>query len=378
LAILLSVYYNAEMNNSKIKLISLCLALIGSFSVNALAQETEAEPYYFYRGYDYGSESLVNPINIIVNGGFGIFQLAGRNNSLIDLDYTTGFDNLKYSLTHPFELIGDQGWSDFLISETVPISINRNNAQYWPNYTQHLIGGGMSYRLMYEWFDYHDFGHPKTYAVTTIFAYHFLNEVVESSGYGRPSTDPIADLYLFDPLSIVLFSNDKVCNFFSKTLNMAEWPYQPMIDPTDGTIANTGQNFVMKWKLPRSDKWSLFYHMGTHAELGLSRHLENDRCVSFGAGMKADNLIEVDEHSNTVNLALSGGIFYDRNNSLMASLLLAKSKDYKVRLNLYPGLVKFWGIKPGIFVGTDREDNLSFGINLSSIPIGISKNRQPN
>jgi hypothetical protein len=359
------------------KNITLLSIAILMFSLTAFADEEESTTYYFYKGYDYGTESLINPLSLVINGGYGIIQFSDRDNSIIDLDYTKGFDNLKYSLTHPFTLIGEQGWSDFLISETVPISIDKHNAQYWPNYTQHLIGGGMSYRMMYEWFDYHKYGHPKTYAISTIFAYHFLNEVVESAGYSRPSTDPIADLYLFDPLSILLFSNERVCNFFSNTLNMADWSYQPMIDPSNGTLSNASQNFVMKWKLPQLQKWSLFYFMGTHAELGLSRHLDNNRCISVGVGMKADELIAVDDHSQTANLKLSGGIFYDRNNSLMASFLLAKSKDYKTRLNLYPGLIEVAGLRPGFFIGTDREDNISFGVNLARIPIGISKNRQP-
>ena len=61
----------------------------------------------------------------------------------------------------------------------------------------------------------------------------------------------------------------------------------------------------------------------------------------------------------------------------MASFPLAKSKDYKTRLNLYPGLIEVAGLRPGFFIGTDREDNISFGVNLARIPIGISKNRQP-
>jgi len=43
LAISLFIYYNAEMNKSKIKHLLLCLTLIASFSVGALAQETEPE-----------------------------------------------------------------------------------------------------------------------------------------------------------------------------------------------------------------------------------------------------------------------------------------------------------------------------------------------
>jgi hypothetical protein len=35
-------------------------------------------------------------------------------------------------------------------SGILPVSVNRKSSQYWPNYLNHLIGGGMSYRRMRE------------------------------------------------------------------------------------------------------------------------------------------------------------------------------------------------------------------------------------
>ena len=52
----------------------------------------------------------------------------------------------------PFGSIGNEGWWSFVRSEILPFSTNTDNAQYWPNYTNHLIGGGMSYRMMREWY----------------------------------------------------------------------------------------------------------------------------------------------------------------------------------------------------------------------------------
>ena len=340
----------------------------------------DPEPYYFYHGYDYGTDALIHPLRMMINGGFGITQLSNRNNRIFDIQYKRGWDNVWRNILDPVETIEIEGWWDFFQREVIPVSINSGKAHYWPNYTQHLIGGGMSSRMMEEWYRYHGYSHPKAWGVTTIMVYHFLNEVVESSYFReKRSTDSIADLYIFDPASILLFSSDRVCRFFSETLHMADWSYQPMIDPEHGTLVNNGQNFAFKWHLPNSKRWSLFYHYGTHAEGGVSYKLDNGDYLSVAAGLKADNIIKVNEYHEGIELAASGGIFYDRNHSLLASLLLAKSKDYKIRLNLYPGVVGIGRLKPSFFVGVNRDDSLMYGLSLVNIPlpVGLASGHEP-
>jgi hypothetical protein len=205
-----------------------------------------------------------------------------------------------------------------------------------------------------------------------------LNEVVENNRYDGWSTDPVADLYLFDPLGMLLFESEKVARFFSETLHMADWSYQPCYDPHRRTLENNGQNFALKYKLREQSPWSLFYHYGTHAELGFSHTWQDGRCLSAGVGMKAKELVTVTPRTNTVDLALSGGIFYDRNNSLLASLLFAATKDYQMRLNLYSGLVSISGVKPGFFLALDGEDHLLGGVTLNLFtqwPLGLSASR---
>ncbi|MFH1843852.1 MAG: hypothetical protein ABIF77_11670 [bacterium] len=192
---------------------------------------SDEEPYYFYKHLGYGSDSLVHPLRLIINGGYGIMQIENRHNRPQDIHYDLGFRNVVRNLGDPISAIEVNGWWDFINREILPIGLDPDKAQYWPNYMQHLIGGGMSYRMMVEWFRYRDYGHPKLWAGTTIFFYHLLNEVVENDRRDTYNTDPIADLYIFDPLSMVLFSSERVCRFFSHTLHMTDWSYQPMWDP---------------------------------------------------------------------------------------------------------------------------------------------------
>lgn len=330
--------------------------------------------YYFYRGLDYGSQSLVHPLRLIINGGFGIMQIENRDNRPGRIRYGTGARNVLDNLVHPQWSVGEVGFWDFFKREVLPVSVNTGGGQYWPNYMNHLLGGGMSWRMMEEYFRYHGVDHSRTWAGVTIFAYHFLNEVVENDGQVGPNVDPVADFWIFNPAGVWLFSQERVARFFGTKLNMADWSYQPVFLPETGELHNNGQNYVVKYHLTDDRRHSLFYHWGSHAELGLSYTDAQGRCLSAGVGLRARNLLEIDNLAKTVDLAVSGGLFYDRDNSLLASLLFARSKDYRYRLNLYPGLVDIGGLKPGFFLGVNANERLLAGITIGTLrhlPVGI-------
>src|SRR5204862_358723 len=50
--------------------------------------------YYFYQGLPYGSSRLTNPLRMILNGGYGIMQVGGRDNHVLTTDYENGWRNL--------------------------------------------------------------------------------------------------------------------------------------------------------------------------------------------------------------------------------------------------------------------------------------------
>ncbi len=350
-------------------------ALFAAGTALAEAPDSLRERAYFYHGLDYGSESNIHPLQMILNGGFGIMQISNRSNRLEDVDFKGGWDLLWFNLGDPIGAIENEGWGDFVRMEILPFATGIESARYWPNYTQHLIGGGMSYRMMIEWYRHHDIGHPKLWSAGTILAYHMLNEVVENSYLEGYTTDPIADLYLFDPLSCLLFSSDKVSRFFGETLNMRDWSYQFAYDPANRSIENMGQNFSMKWKPPFWEKTSFFYSFGTHGEGGISREMSNGYSWSIAGGMKASELFNTEGGALGANLKGVAGFFLDRNGSLMASLMLASTKDYALRFNVYPGLLNIGGWSPGFFVTLNRDDKWIAGLNLtwpSWQPVGLA------
>ncbi len=342
-------------------------------STGAMAQEP---PYYFYHGYDYGSEATFNPLSIIINGGYGIFQLGQRDRRLAGVDYRAGWRNVWNNVAHPLAAIREYGWKAFIRTEIVPTTLAPRSSQYFPNYQNHLIGGGMTYRAFVEWFRWHDVPYPKLWALMSLTAYHTLNEVVENNRYQGVNVDPIADMLVFNPLGVLLFSSDRVARFFSETLNLRDWSFFPTIDPSLGTLENNGQNFVIKIRLGHSTPWHLFYQFGLNGILGLSYKRADGRSLSFGAGLLARNLRRVQRDDGvrhlTVDLVWNAGVFYDRNGSLMASVLFSGGRSYRFRATVYPGLLRIAGMRPAAFVAVGERGDVVWGLSLPSLPIGLA------
>jgi len=221
-------------------------------SVTAAPLGTDAAPFepgpghWFYSGLPYGSEAMVHPVRLILNGGFGTLQFNNRSNHIADIRLRQGWQRVGEDLGTSASILRRTGWNEFLATEVIPVSVNRRNAQYWPNYTLHLIGGGMSSTMMREWFTQHGFAHPELGSFATLTAYHLLNEVVEASSRVGPSTDAIADLMLFDPAGWLLFQHEGVNGFFSRTLHMRDWSSQIAIDPVTGMV--TAAHRAAPWR----------------------------------------------------------------------------------------------------------------------------------
>lgn len=348
----------------------LMIVSLTSFSFS----QTKDTTLYFYHGKRYGSEANFNPLRTIINGGFGIMQISNRSNDLRDVDFSNGLRNVSYNLSHPFKAIEAYGWKEFLKHEVIPTSVRLKNAQYYPNYKLHLIGGGFTYRAFVDWFRYKGLPHPKWSAALSWFSYHFLNEIVENNAYNGPNVDPISDMYIFNMAGLLLFSFDRIARFFGNTLHMRDWSFQPAYDPGLHTIENVGQNFMIKWKLPFFKRWYYFNHWGVHGMFGLSYRADSGKSYSFAGGLVAKDLVEIDNDSGvrelTTTLVWTAGIFYDIDNSLLTSLVLSGTKGYKARLNVYPGLLYIWKLSPGLFVNLRKDNQVALGLQFSFIPIG--------
>ena len=339
------------------------------------------EKYFFYSGKDFGSESLYNPGSLIINGGFDILQSATHSRDLTTIGFRPGAENVWNNLKDPFTQIRKFGWDRFLGQEVFPGSLSLEKAQYFPNYTLHLIGGGMDTRMMFEWYRFHQVPYPTLFTGLTIAAYHFLNETVENDIYIGPNVDPIADIYLFDIGGAVLFSSDAVAEFFSSTLHMTAWSGQPAWNPAYNTLENQSQYYIIKYQLPFAERTSLFYHFGDNGMLGLSYRRDNNESITASAGFATRELrtVDVRNAARTVSVSLGwiAAIFYDRDNSLLASLMASNRINEKVRLNIYPGVIDLFGVSPGLFVSIGRENHFIAGFSVRWSPFGLAYRSDP-
>ncbi len=215
-------------------------------STMLFASESE---YCFYYGLEYDSESIIQPVQLILNGGYGFMQNDNRSNYPFDIHFMQSWNNVADNLKSPIKAIAEHGWDRFFEPEILPFSFDNSEAHYWPNCTMHLVGGGVSFRMMGEWFRYNNYKYSEICAFTTLSIYHLLN------------------------------------------------------------------------------KAGLFYYYGNHGELDLSFFQPDGDCISFGTGLASKSLSEFNSNVRTLkaNLVLSWGVFFDRNNSLLASFLYSKS-----------------------------------------------------
>lgn len=325
---------------------------------------------YFYNDRNFGSEALYNPISLILNGSYDIIQLDGHDRHIFSLPYGIATSNVLRNLGSPFGPISRYGWRNFLGDQIFPIHLTRKDAAWWPNYQLHLIGGGMTYTAIREWYTVHNFPVPTAFSLTTMAAYHLLNEFVENAGYVGDNVDPIADIYVFDVGGVILFSFDGVNRFFSEDLNLADWSLQPSFTLSSVSLQNNGQYFSIKWKSPFSDRWHLFYYFGMNGLTGLSYKFPDHSAISFGAGLRAKNLVSVDSviHKETINTIWNVGVFFDRENSLLASLFVSGLTDELVSLNVYPGLFNIGPVCPGVWFKLRKDGYVLGGITTVWTP----------
>lgn len=330
---------------------------------------------YFYHGYDYGSESLFNPASVFLNRGFDVLQLRPQNRGIFRQTYGRDFKNVMRNVASPFKAIETEGWSKFARTELLPLSFTATSARWVPNYGLHLIGGGVTYTMLREWFADQGMPIPAAFSIATMYAAAFMNETLENSNIADGvNTDCLADLYVFDLAGILLFSIPPVNAFFSKYVIVADWSLQPAITVPNGDLHNVGNYYGVKIPIPFYDRLRLFGYVGFSSMGGLSFKIDSQYSISAAGGGRVANFENSSATSveNVVKLKPTGALFIDRNNSLLGSLQVSDVKDYFIHLNVYPnGLFK---IDPGIgfFTVLSRDGQWIAGLSVTKFPLGIA------
>lgn len=330
--------------------------------------------YFYYQGLPYGSQAATSPAAAVLHSGYYNFQIDNRPNRPFELPYEAGLANVLANLADPFSAIGEYGWGRFFTTEVLP-NPSKEGAQWVPNYFGHILGEGLVYRVTFEWYRYHGVPNARLLAILSLATGAMLNEVVENGTYDGPNVDPIADFYIFNPLGVLVFSSENVARFFARDLGLTYWPQQAALDPGSGALQNTGYRTVFRvhpfrWRL------GLFASYGNQGLAGLTYRLTWRDRLTVGAGLAARALIDVETDDPgrqlTADVGPAFGVFFDRNNSLLASLVVTPEKHDKALLNVYPGIVGPRGFRPGFTVGWHEEDGLKLAVHLAGWPIGLA------
>jgi hypothetical protein len=321
----------------------------------------------FYTGKSYGSEAEFNPLTEIVNEGFDITQTNDHDRHVFRLPYAVAARNVWQSVVHADRTFRWYGYSRALQNEWLPITApdNTGGGAWVPNYEYHLIGSGMVSIRMSEWFAQHGVTHPGLAAAATIMSAHYLNEIVENGSSTSPNEDATTDLLIFDIGGLALWQVDAVQRLFSGALQFTNWPGQPSIDIASGTIQNVGQQFVLRAPLPYTSHWKVMYDFGMSTLLGLSRTVGNGDAVSIGVGTDAvaNPIVDARTGARGATLQFKGGVFYDRNGSLLGSIQFgSRLNDAAVNVNLYPGVLHIGGVSPGVWLQMPRTGGVRLGV----------------
>lgn len=331
---------------------------------------------YFYKGYDYGSQALQNPIYALVSRGYDTLQLRPQNRSMalsqVDVQNVLG------NLADPFRAIRQRGWGKFLREEIFPLSFGQGTARWVPNYTLHLLGGGQTFAWMREWFLDHEAPPALASALSalTTMVAALVNESIENKGVRGFNTDAIADIYVFDLGGIALFSFEGVRRFFSRTVTLSDWSLQPAITLPHGDLHNVGNYYALKIPTVLFPDLRLFAYSGYATIGGLSyRFPHTEYSLSAGAGVRVSNFVNVggaNVVSNEVHFKPSGGVFLDRNESVLASVEISAIPDYSVSANLYPNALFHSDPGVGAFTAVGTDGRWTAGLSFTrAFGIGV-------
>lgn len=319
--------------------------------------------YFFHRpDVQYGSSAAWGPLGLFGNRGLSILQFEDVDRDLRTIDWGAGFDATWDALARPGAAVARSGgWRAFLHREFVPSDWEVWTWAWAPNYSGHLLAGGISYRQLTEWFDHRGVRHPRLAAGVWYYATMVVNEAIENRAGPPGPSGAVADMYFFDPAGMLLFSFDGVARFFAETLQAADWSPQVGLTP-EAVVLNHGQMIAYKVPLGVVDRARLLILIGQGSSVGVSVALDDEYGVGATLGFSAkERFVDPVTGAESITPRQGGGLYVDRNGSLLASLVVTGRE--RVEANVYPGVLPGWFGRIGAWGGIHRDEGLSFGLS---------------
>lgn len=330
---------------------------------------------FLYRGLGYGSDAYVSPFTVVLNKGYDIFQLRRHPRDIWTFPYANSW---KYaiveSFTQPAPAIEVFGWKRWLRIEVLPLGWSVAEGNWFANYSEHLLAGGLTMRMLHEWNVAHGVPFPRATAMATTYVASILNEITETRDLGRTTAGGVADIVVFDIAAITLFHWDQPTRFFTRTLQAADWSNQASFTFPNKQLQNNGQYFSLKIPIGL-ERTRLFIRGGMGGQFGVSQKIGEANHLSVGLGGDTE-VREIDATGHeTVKFGPSAGIYWDRDNSLLWSLLSSPAENL-VALNVFPGVIGGPLRGAGVWAVYTRRNELRFGlVHRGALGLGVGYGR---
>lgn len=331
-----------------------------------LACSCAARESVFYRplepGAEAGSEVVADPLSLSLQYVLDSAQVESFETD----DFGEGLDEVLDHLGDPVGTIRDAGgFRDFLNAEVIPVDRDElgESQAILPNVVLHLFGGGLVYRRNAEWFQAHEVPAPYLVSGTLAMVTEVLGEATEKPS--SDATDEIADVYLYRPLGLWLFSDDERARGIRDTLDPVPWPNLLMWDVEEDAFVNLGLSYAVRPRWFGATGTRPFGYFGITNLLGLSHALADGDALSWGLGTATETV-------DPTKLRLSGGLFYDRSGSLLASLLVNGAEGYAARANFHPGVLLGSGNPLGLFLAVTDDGDALAGVHYR-LPAGLAR-----
>lgn len=324
------------------------------------AVRAQEKGYLFYHPeIEYGSHAMRSPVDIFLNRGMSILVVDGPETRLTKIPWDDGWISVRNAFAHPGDAIRRAGGTKtWLKWQYLPTGWEIYRWAFAPNYTGHMLAGGITYRFLSEWNDYHDVPLPRVTAAVTYMAMMLTNEVIENpTRVGEAST--IADLGINDPIGIIIFSFNQPARFVATKLQAADWSPQATIVFPGARVMNVSQLMSYKVPLPLTDRFRISFLIGQGGAIGGMVKLNEEYNLTAAGGFQAEKrFIDPVTGDESIKATYGGALYLDRNNSLMVSALLRQSGKERFTVNVYPGTlpgrlgqVGFWASKSAVEKG---------------------------
>lgn len=324
--------------------------LLITISLNNFAQTSK------YLIFDPKHDTVWEPVKLYINGSFDVIQNPYWFNQK---NYWEKHKEVWNEVKDPFHEIKKEGsFGEFFKEEFL-------SDRVLPNIFLHTFGGAYETKKLMEYADYYDIKWAKTFSFLVTYAMHFGNEANETDQPEVSAYDHIADLYFFDVAGFFLGLNDDFMDFMINEAGMSTWHFMPVYDIEHEDFFNVGLNYVFRPKILHYKNVRPLLYLG----------MMNMGGLTFDAGDLS--------HSVVAGLALTDplerkgrfvyGYYLETLGRQAASLLLNGSEDFRVRLNLYPALFKYYSETTrnfALMLGQTKNEDFAFGVNYE-LPISV-------